>query len=197
MSFEIIDNENSPTTLNWRSNRLAIWEKLRKLRDADYFSAAKHTTPEAAAKYANERIRATVRAFMAEILKRSSQAAASDFVRNAPPDWIPKTERLLDDGELVPRLIRRAYPFVTWAKSIADLEKAQAAIDSNWGAWTNFYLDKLGYQVSSGFDSVGEAAEGVAGSIGGFLSSAGMVLKYAPYVLGAAGILVLVAAVRK
>lgn len=197
MSFEIIDNENSPATLNWRNNRLAVWEKIRSLRNADYAAAAKHTTPEAAAKYANDRIRATVRAFMVEILKRASQAAAGDFIRNAPPDWIPKTERLLDDGELVPRLIRRAYPFVTWAKSIADLEKAQAAIDSDWGAWTNFYLDKLGYQVSSGFDAVSDAAGGVADSFGGFLSSAGMVLKYGPYALGAAGLLLLVAAVRK
>lgn len=195
--IDVIENENAPATINWRNNRLAVWKQIVQTRDKDYAAAAKHTNSEAAAKYANDRVRATVRTFVADILKRASQTAAADFVANAPPDWIPKTERLLNDGELVPRLIRRSYPFVTWAKEIATLQKDKAAIDSSWGAWANFYFDKLGYQVGSGLDSAGEVAGGVAEGVGGFLSSAGTVLKYAPYALAGAGLLVLVLAVRK
>ena len=197
MSFDNINNENAPATLNWRNNRLVVWQKIAASRNADYTSAAKYTSPEAAAKYANDRVRATVRTFMAEILKRASQTAVLDFLSNAPPDWIAKTERLLDDSELVPRLIRRAYPFVTWAKDISDLQKSKAEIDTSWTAWTNFYLDKLGYQASSGFDSAEAAAGAFAGGVSGFFQGAGTVIKWAPYVLAGTAVLVLVAAVRK
>lgn len=197
MSFDVINNENAPATINWRNNRLLVWRKIVAMRNSDYMSAAKHTTPEAAAKYANDRVRATVRTFMAEILKRASQAAVGDFLSNAPPDWIPKTERLLDDSELVPRLIRRSYPFVTWAKDISDLQKAKAEIDASWVAWTNFYMDKIGYQVSAGVDSAEAAASSFAGQVSGFFEGAGTVIKWAPYVLAGTAVIVIVAAVRK
>ena len=204
----ILDNENSSATIKWRQDRLAVWDMIIARRNQDYAQAAKHTSPGAAAKYADGRIRATVRTFLAEVLKRAPQNAAADFLLHAPADWGPNTENLLAADEHHPRLIRRSYPFPTWAAELTDLEKKKAEIDADWGSWLSFYTDKLSQDIKIDLTAAGTAAGNVASGVGGalgdlgkgvgeFFSTTGTIIKYAPYAALVVGGFVVVAVLRR
>lgn len=180
----ILDNqEGKPETVTWRNSRLALWAKIRERRDADFTSAAKFTSADAARKYAMERARGEVQIFLAEIFRRSSAKAAATFVSEAPFGWWDRAEILLDTGELVPSLIRRSYPSPSFASKLQELEQAQAKIGLYWGPWIRHWLKIVEQETGIAIDNAAQAASDAADTLWTWGEYAAAIIKYGPPVL--------------
>lgn len=141
--------ETSNETTQWRQKKLTAWAQLRKDRDAKYKAASKTKTSANAKQYAADQIRGPTREFIYDILRRTSQSAALDFLRNMPLGALSRTEKLLDELDLVPRLIRRSYPAVMpWAQNIRIAENSNVRNNSQWAAWMRAIGEPLGYEIS-------------------------------------------------
>lgn len=133
----------------WRTAQVKKWDTIRKSFDKDFTAAAKNTNEDDARLYAAEKQRPNIRAFLYDVLRRSPKPSATDFLNNAPPMWIAETERLFDDVELVPRLIRRSYPTVwPWAKNITVKNNLSFVTDVKWRDWVVAFGAPLGYEVA-------------------------------------------------
>lgn len=186
----ILDNpEGKPETIAWRNSRLALWSKIRERRDADFASAARFTSADKARDYAMQRARGEVQIFLAEVLRRASATGAAQFLTEAPFGWYDRPEILLDTGELIPRLIRRSYPSVTYAAKLQELEKQKAKIDTYWGPWIRNWVEvtvqETGVQLDAAAKVVGDAYDTAKKTA----EYAGLALRYGPPVLLGAGLL--------
>lgn len=141
--------ETSAETTKWRTKKLTAWAQLSKDRDALYKSASKSRPPASARVYAAEHIRRPCREFLYDVLRRTSQSAALDFLRNMPIGAVDRTEKLLDDHDLVPRLIRRSYAAVMpWAQNIRISESGNLNNNAQWTAWVRAIGEPLGYEIT-------------------------------------------------
>lgn len=143
-----LKNESNIETIKWRQKKLSAWAQFTKDRDAFYKTASKSRPASVARTYAAEQIRRPCREFLYDVLRRASQSAALDFLRNLPIGAVEKTEKLLDESELVPRLIRRSYPAVMpWAQNIRLPDNGNLKNTAEWSAWLKKLGEPLGYEV--------------------------------------------------
>lgn len=148
--------ETDAATIAWRTKKHAAWTKIQQDREAAYKQAVKNKNVVDATAFAGNKVRVPIREFLYEIIRRTSQVSALDFLQSAPLDWITGTEKLLDAGELVPRLVRRSYPAVmVWAQPIRLAEHASIKTNIKWHTWVQALGEPLGFQVAEEATVVG------------------------------------------
>ncbi|PCC73185.1 hypothetical protein SAMN02745121_08208 [Nannocystis exedens] len=196
----VVEKEAGPETKKYRASRHELWQALSASRNAYREQAMKHGAEAGAAIAASDKaIRGDVRIFVMEILTHATAEAATAFFERAPRSWGITTEVLLDEGQLVPNLIDRAYPQAQWAKDMDVLTRAVAEDDASWQAYALAGMATLGdaaktagaaaFEVAKGVgEGVGEGAGDLLSGGGDLLGGLGKGLGTLPIALGVAAV---------
>ena len=80
-------------------------------------------------------------------------------------------------------MIRRSYPWPTYAAKLQELEKEQAAIDSHWGPWISNWVEVTAQEAGIQIDNAREAAGQAYETARSAAELARIAVKYGPPVL--------------
>jgi hypothetical protein len=126
---DILEMETSAETANYRKSRLEAWAQIQQQRDDYIADARKHgASKQQAEEAAGRNARGAVRWLVGESLTHAPGDAAAKFVTTAPREWGARPELLLDADPVMPTLIARTFPVVTWAARVDTLTRQVAGI---------------------------------------------------------------------
>ena len=134
--------ENDPETASYRHTLRRIWESLRQRYQSAKRAAQARGVGDGAAIEAAAALRGDLRAFLSDLLTRAPASAIVDFLAAAPA--LGKAGELLleSQGAAVVRLIEDVYPVAT-LRSVAPLEREEAAGEDAWSAWVSAWSSEL------------------------------------------------------
>lgn len=137
-----LDVEVAPETATYRQYRRMVWQTIRaRYAEAVADAIGASQNDEEARKEGARAVRGDMRAMMSELLVRAPVPAVLEFLSGGL-DWGTAGERILERGDAITALIERAYPRPTWT-DLAFLDRAAAADDARWSAWSLAWLHAI------------------------------------------------------